>query len=311
MTTTLTRHVGMHCVTVLAALTITLWQLPAAAQLPSNGLRSGNSGSSSLRGSSIDLEYQLRQLQQSTGRTRQQLEAPLREFEPNDSGVTASIGDVPGFESEADSIGHSNRPGSKVPSGRGVGDIRQRIELLRRLKLRAGRPNQSSGNMNSTSGNSLPVPNPPPTLSKIEENLNDKPKAAQQPIQQNADSISATKVLSDPVSHLKLGQSLYHTSNYAAALKALQRVDVAQLNQSDKSWIELLIALCERRLGQVDAAQARLRDLSNSKSADQPVLAARWWLGHTEIVRDAKSIMQDSAPHIDSLIERSQKHAPR
>ena len=78
----------------------------------------------------------------------------------------------------------------------------------------------------------------------------------------------------------------------------------------ERSWLELLAALCQRRIGQVDGAEARLRDLSNAKSTDQPVLAARWWLKQTEVIRDARAIMNDSEKQIETLIERSKAHVP-
>ena len=147
-----------------------------------------------------------------------------------------------------------------------------------------------------------------PSLVAIEQSLNDNNVSGDQPQPVTAPAIEATKVFSSPVNTLELGQSLYRTKNYTAALRALEAVDVDTLSDSDRHWLGLLIALCQRRLGQTDVAEARLREIANANSTDYPIPVARWWLKQTSLLRETRPILDGISTELDTLIERSKQH---
>ncbi|WP_146520536.1 tol-pal system YbgF family protein [Stieleria varia] len=146
-----------------------------------------------------------------------------------------------------------------------------------------------------------------PTLRKIDQSIDvqaETPEVQTDP----APPIQATQVLPSAINALDLGQSLYQTKNYAAALKAFQSVDVTKLTQADQTWLELLTALCHRRLGNLDTANATLREISNANSNDYPIPVARWWLSQGERTDGSRQLANDLAETIEPLIERTNKY---
>ncbi|NND98989.1 MAG: hypothetical protein HKN47_16865 [Pirellulaceae bacterium] len=227
-----------------------------------------------------------------------------------------------------------------------VDEIRNRIDLLRRLrhnnaaKSQANppppnqQPTATATNQRITPVDPTPVPSSPDpaplapstplrpvapsvtpkvttqdaNMMAIERNIETKKDDTIKTPAPLEPTISATQVLSDPVDAFRLGQSLFQTRNYTAALKALQSVDSDRLNVSDRTWLKLLTSLCHRRLGNIQAAEAGLRDIANAQSSDYPVSVARWWLKQTEMVGNAQPLVGDITAEMDSLIERSKTH---
>ncbi|MGB7346354.1 MAG: tetratricopeptide repeat protein [Pirellulaceae bacterium] len=194
-----------------------------------------------------------------------------------------------------------------------VNDLRDRIRLLRRLRSAA--PTTLPSPAVPVSPQPVMIPPSPspivaptqPTLSAIESNLEEKQPSTDS-VSPQAEVISATQILSIPVDHLSLGESLYQTQNYPAALKSLQAVNADDLSLSDRTWLELLTALCHRRLGDTDRAAAEFREISNAKIADRSVPIARWLLKQTELVQNAKPALESVSAELDTLIERSNAH---
>ncbi len=261
-------------------------------------------GSNHQLAESNELEADLNRLIETTQRVREQIESTTpknRAAEP--SGIRAMLED---------------KQPEQVDASRSASEIRERIRLLRKLRERSAHESPSNaGYQNQRTFAHIDVSDRAtntvsaqkgPTLAAIERNLNESAGTLDRPEDDIAPTIQATKILSNPVSHLQLGQSLYQTKNYSAALKALDGVNVDTLSESDRSWLELLIALCHRRLGNVDSAEAQLRELANTKSTDYPIPVARWWLKHTKSIRDSKIILDNNSIELDTLIERSKEH---
>jgi TolA-binding protein len=242
------------------------------------------------------LETQLSKLMETTARLRKQLESEI----PPAAEDHARERTIPAGGEHAALDAATSR----------IREIRERIKLLRKMRQR---------NVLDPDGNThveVHMADHPtasgehhPSLVAIEQSLSNHGTPGEQPEPVTPATIEATKVLAGPVNTLELGQSLYRTKNYTAALQALESVAVDTLSDSDRHWLELLIALCQRRLGQIDVAEARLREIANTNSADYPIPVARWWLKQTSLLRNARPILDDISAELDTLIERSKPHA--
>lgn len=216
-----------------------------------------------------------------------------------------------------------------------ISDIRKRLQLLRRLRLNprpSSNPSFPRGNdpgavapntlyqpaataplenLNATIGTpTLSQPVQQPTLTEIEANVA-PPTPEQAPEAPVPTSMEAQKVLPSAVDHLQLGQSLYQTKNYSAALKALKVIDPDSLSIADQNWLELLTALCQRRIGERDAAQAAFRVLANTDGNDFTGPVASWWLSQSELVDNARMKLQDINDQLGPLQERIESHVKR
>ena len=69
-----------------------------------------------------------------------------------------------------------------------------------------------------------------------------------------------------------------------------------------------MIALCQRKTGDYEKAEGNLRDISNAKSSDYPVQAAKWWLKYTEADHETKTKLEALEAEVDLLLERSRSH---
>lgn len=286
-----------------------------------------------------EIQSDLEQLLETTQQLRQQREIN-RDTAPGD---TRNVPGLPldraplwnrpsrqlGSQTGQDSLDDQDSSTS-IETPRSVDEIRERIRMLQRLRSRPG---------------SAPPPpsvqqilQPPLPLSSTPLNADDEPKAddaaaAQSPIepsltdiqinletkstsvpdlQQIAQpSILAKRMMDRPVDSLALAESLYRTGNIQSALKALRSVELDGLSPSDRSWIDLLTALCQRRLGQGDDAEALFREIANDKSVDYPTQAAKWWLAHTEKTNQTQPAMKALDAEISQLLQRSQEYVQR
>ncbi|MEM8733679.1 MAG: hypothetical protein AAGG44_05640 [Planctomycetota bacterium] len=112
-----------------------------------------------------------------------------------------------------------------------------------------------------------------------------------------------------PVDAMQLGESLFRTKNYAAALKAFESVEVEKLTDSEHVWLDLLMALTKRRLGILDEAEEELRDIANIKSRDNSVPTARFWLKQTEFTRKTRPLLDQLNDEYEMLVERAKDYA--
>ena len=176
-------------------------------------------------------------------------------------------------------------PGSADASAR-AREIRDRLRLLRRL--RQSPPTKNDQPQTPMIPSPLPSVSPvspkssnpasPTTLNAIEKSL-EPMTSVDESGGISPQSITATQVVPQAVDHLRLGESLYQTQNYAAAQKALQAVDRESLTASESIWHELLLALCRRRLNDESGSEAALRELVSADSDGKIGTIASWWLG--------------------------------
>ena len=247
----------------------------------------------------------------------------VSEFRPSSPGTTAPTAN--GSNAMGNPLQHD--AASTTPT-RSLSEIRERIRILQRLRRdrsfadRIGETSplpdslMPSGPGPVNSNVAPPAPAAPTELSpspsvveQINQNLQDKPTEAAVGDQQTGDpSMEARTILPQPVNTLALGESLYRVGNYESALAALKKVDADQLSQSDRTWLDLLIALCQRRSGDYETAEGTLRDIANEESSDYPVKAARWWLKHTAASSQTVAKMNTLSTEFNGLLEKARNH---
>jgi hypothetical protein len=211
------------------------------------------------------------------------------------------------------------QPDGSDDASSSVDEIRNRIRVLRRLRSRqsasATAPNTlrtgpaSKSAAEDTAPRSPARQAPDANLNAIEQNLananqpvgeDDVPKSPQ-------DTVQGTQLLPTPVNAMALGESLLRIGHFKEALQAFENVNADVLSASDRTWLDLMMALCRRRTGKLDPAEATLREIANDKSTDYPVQVAKWWLKHTEKMRDLKPRLEQLQADSDTLLERSKE----
>lgn len=221
--------------------------------------------------------------------------------------------------------------GAVAPTGnatRSMSEIRERIRILQRLR-RDQQMTDAFRQANPIPGGvAAPSLSPPrgdvtdemptgdeqsaPAVSAIDASL-ETPAAEEvtAPLATPEASLPSKRILSTRVNTFALGESLYQTGNFESALKAFQQVDVTPLSQSDRTWLDLLIALCQRRTGDFSTAEGTLREIANEESTDYPVKAAQWWLKHASASHETTTKMNALSSEFDSLLERANSHVNR
>ncbi|MCA9137417.1 MAG: hypothetical protein KDB00_11680 [Planctomycetales bacterium] len=225
-----------------------------------------------------------------------------------------------------------NEAASSGNATRSMSEIRERIRILQRLRrdrqmsdaFKQANPIQggvaapvlaSPGgvvNEPSQSANGPEANQSSTATTAIDESLQAPDEQhTPEPLEDKGTSVSSQRILSKPVNTLALGESLYQTGNYEAALKAFRQVEVSKLSQSDRTWLDLLVALCQRRTGDFSTAEGTLREIANEESSDYPVKAAQWWLKHASASNETRTKMIELSSEFGSLLERASSHVNR
>ncbi|MFN3191412.1 MAG: hypothetical protein ACE361_12895 [Aureliella sp.] len=219
---------------------------------------------------------------------------------------------------------------------RSAKEIVERIELLKRLRSEYSRKRMAA--IQNDDGESL-IPGPKealqgggPALSGADipggqfvtaesgttqamPEIGAQTDVGQQGSNVNGDSTASPfgqdieQIFPAPVDAMQLGESLFRTQNYAAALKSLESVEVDKLTDSEHVWLDLLIALTKRRLGILDEAEEELRNIANIKSRDNSVPTARFWLKQTEFTRKTRPLLDQLNDEYQMLVERAKEYA--
>lgn len=199
-------------------------------------------------------------------------------------------------------------------------EIRERLNLLRRLR----RSNAASNKTNPSPATVDPTPALPPTLKPVPATTPAPPppsslpdieasidaQKAEQATPQALTSMAAKTVLPGAIDHLQLGETLFQTKNYAAAIKALKAVDTSALSADDKRWIQLLISLCNRRLGDQTESDRMFREMVN-ESGGRPSRVtplAKWWLKQNATIMNAKETVKSLDEQYDALVNRTKSY---
>lgn len=166
-------------------------------------------------------------------------------------------------------------------------------------------PSVDSGTMAPTALPSMQDQSPAnPTLDAIQANIQGTAQDDSGQPSVSGENLTAEAVVNTPVNKLELAQSLFQTKNYTAALQAIDSIEREQLADSDNAWLELLAALCYRRLGKQTDFESILREISNAKAGDRAVSVARNWLKQSEITEDTRATTEQVFRDVEILSEK-------
>ena len=199
-------------------------------------------------------------------------------------------------------------------------DIHQRIELLKKIyreklvenaqgsvpAILPGSPPNSAIEMPRSDGTNRPIIEPP-----ISEMMDFEQTDATNSIQQDQappPTMSAERVLPQPVNIFEMGNSLFQTGNLSAALDAYQSVERSSLTAFDANWLDYMKACCHRRLGNFEDSEAAYREIANIKGSDHPIGSATWWLKYLESNLESKYRFAQLDDEIETLLKRAQSH---
>jgi hypothetical protein len=92
-----------------------------------------------------------------------------------------------------------------------------------------------------------------------------------------------------PLDALALAENLYRAGDFDAALKAFRQIDLTGMRAEERVPVQYLIATCLRKLGKAGEAEARYREVANSRL--DPVMAecAQWQLATMRWQSDLRS----------------------
>ena len=249
-----------------------------------------------------DFEAKIQNLINATERVRSQLKSEI----PSSPEERSAGNGMRSFPSEPTAPQDPSIKASK---------IRERLQLLRRLRVSKAARSESSQQIDTAPRQQVApptvidpnqrdtAPKASPKKLDIESQLEPKPMVAN--TQQDLSTGNATQVTPTAIDLVQLAETLFQTQNYGAALKSLQSIDTNQLSVSDENWVWLLSARCNQRLGNHDACDATLRKLANVESSDPLVAVARWWLKQNELTRDAIELAKALEDQYSTIVERT------
>jgi len=261
------------------------------------------------------LSQQIESLIQSTEEARRRLRAKEQSFET--AGEAASGGQSPTSDGPKVSV-----PSANSDASRKVTEIRERLRILQRF-----RDDRLTEQQAAQSRAEVPQWNPPPETASMrpaeankqldqqvapalrtnaDQSIDDE--SAEPSTEESPERISGERLLPEAVDSFALGESLYRTGNYESALKALRAANTEGMSQSERTWLDLIIALCERKTGAYEKAEGAFRDIANTKSKDYPVQVAKWWLKYAESDHESKTKLESLETEIELLFERSRSH---
>lgn len=237
-----------------------------------------------------DLNQMLQRIEENSKRLQDELKQPTQT--PSET--------APHSESEG-SAGHQDS----------VSKIRERIKLLKRFR--------QQHQTNSQPVEKLPLPqgvapaNSKTTLPQQQMlQIDSPPPSTGNSNAASSEEISATRIMPKPVNTLEMGNSIFMTGNYQAALDAFDKVDESKLTAEDTLWLHAMKAACHRRLKSGTEANGFYREISNAKVNGASVKKnAEFWLKYNESkARNQQvydSIDQDLALLLERVNERIKK----
>ncbi|MBX3437246.1 MAG: hypothetical protein KF861_07145 [Planctomycetaceae bacterium] len=176
---------------------------------------------------------------------------------------------------------------------------------------RAANVPPTNANAAESSADSLPLPPPPEMLESVPATaIADAPAATnpspgpspQAVLEQtpSARSWIAQTAVDAPVDRLALADNLYAAGETATALNLYLEIDMKALGLTDRHWVQLQLAGCYRRLGNIEEASKHYRTLVAIEEPVWMAETARWWL----MVLDKRKAMLRQTQDLDSLIRQ-------
>lgn len=193
-----------------------------------------------------------------------------------------------------------------------IESINERIQLLKKLmqqeREQAERQEQEGQLDQLPPNNATTQPNFPNNNSAnpttAEETGQPEEFTPSLPVDPNAASQDAgTPILTQPVNSFELGNSLFMTGNYSAALKSYQ----AMLNEKpaveDELWIRCMMGCCYRLQGDFAKAESMFREITNRRLTNSyPSDYAKWSLNYIEKRRISHDQFRLIESELDTVI---------
>lgn len=219
----------------------------------------------------------------------------------------------------------------QVDASKQMSEIRERLKILQQFRRDRSMPSAPQSLMPPAETTWPPEtpPGPVPQGTAIAPNVKGNPELDQQvapalesdngstagtatgtsPTSPSPDSqVAGERILPGAVDSFALGESLYRTGNYQSALTALASADTSGMSQSERTWLDLMTAMCQRKTGDYDQAEGMFRDIANAKSSDFPVQIAKWWVKYAESSHQSKQKFETLESEIELLMERSRSY---
>lgn len=236
-------------------------------------------------------------------------------------------------------IPSANVPTANPITHRRINSINERIELLKRLveneRVTAQNTARSAAEVaaensrkisepqpvnQTTAASNQPIDSTAPTdgqpQSGDRESLS--PESAEPPAEEfesalsieapEQPSTSGTQILGGPVDSFELGNSLFLTGNYSAAIKSYQAQMEKDIAPGDKDWIGCLIGCCYRLQNNFKAAESTFRAVTQNKQGNPfAVDYAKWSLSYVDKRRLALSDFEVIEQEINSILAEKTK----
>ncbi|MCC9602046.1 hypothetical protein LOC67_15900 [Stieleria sp. JC731] len=264
----------------------------------------------------VELESRLKNLMNATERLRRMRELEASEQAAGTTNPSSGLKPING--STAPTLAPANEildafQSQQPDPSTEMKEIRERIRVLQKLRRDS---KLDSRNGSPLDPQILPMPSsesvatPPAVHPVVADALSAAAEASENADESsaapdaNAPNLSGQQVVPTPINSLALGESLYRLGNYPSALKALKEVDTEGLPQSDRMWLELMIAMCQRKSEKFESSIGTLRDLANDKSPDYPVQAAKWYLKYAESEQKRTEALNQLTDEIELIVKR-------
>ncbi len=237
------------------------------------------------------------------------------------------------LDSKAEQPEPSTTQDSTPVTHKRIKSINERIELLKRLvdneRLSAQQAAEKAAQQAATKPTlteiAKPIESPDPTSpaadprptkqQALEAELREEtPSEAQAefkpslPIGTVQQLTSGTQVIGGPVDSFELGNSLFLTGNYEAAIKSYKDQLSKSTAPNDKDWISCLIGCCYRMQDKSKEAETIFRTVANSKQGNPYATDyAKWSLTYLDKRMVAKTEYKTIEQEINSILKERNK----
>ena len=199
-------------------------------------------------------------------------------------------------------------PTGSIDHQRSISEIREQLKLLRNIRPSKGTGQQPTEKLPLTPGTSPPSTDrgQPLRTNQAMQMNSPPPDAMTNPPNPGDQSISATRIIPEPVNTLEMGNSIFMTGNYPAALEAFDKVDESKITAGDTMWLHAMKAACHRRLKDTAAANGFYREIANAKVDGVSIKKnASFWLEYNEAKARNMELFESIDQNLSLLVERA------
>lgn len=94
------------------------------------------------------------------------------------------------------------------------------------------------------------------------------------------DSETFSELVDGPIDRMALASSLFATHRWKECLRTLEAIDLKNINDENRHWLQYVDASCHRKLGNLPEAESSYRKLLSMTKRGWIADAGRWWLDH-------------------------------